>query len=81
VCLSAVIVLENLVHPVLAAAFGSAFGLSGPAELAVVVSAALPTPQNVFGYAVRFDTGVALARDAALLTTFLSVPMVLIVAL
>jgi len=81
VCLSAVIVLKNLVHPVLAWAIGSAFGLSGPALLAVVVSAALPTAQNVFGYAVRFDTGVALARDAALLTTFLSVPVLLVAAL
>lgn len=81
VCLSAVIVLKNLVHPVLAWALGSAFGLSGPALLAVVVSAALPTAQNVFGYAVRFETGVALARDAALLTTFLSVPVLLVAAL
>jgi malonate transporter len=81
VCLSAVIVLKNLVHPVLAWAIGSAFGLGGPALLAVVVSAALPTAQNVFGYAVRFETGVALARDAALLTTFLSVPVLLVVAL
>ena len=55
VCLGAVIVLKNLVHPVLAWTIGTAFGLSGPALLAVVVSAALPTAQNVFGYAVRFD--------------------------
>jgi malonate transporter and related proteins len=81
VCLGAVIVLKNLVHPALAWLIGTAFGLTGPALLAVVVSAALPTAQNVFGYAVRFDTGVALARDAALLTTLISVPVLLLVAL
>ncbi|MFC5138465.1 AEC family transporter [Actinomycetospora rhizophila] len=81
VCLGAVIVLKNLVHPFLAWLIGSAFGLEGPALLAVVVSAALPTAQNVFGYAVRFATGVPLARDAALLTTVVSVPVLLLVAL
>ncbi|MEJ2887091.1 AEC family transporter [Actinomycetospora aeridis] len=81
VCLGAVIVLKNVVHPVLAWLIGSAFGLTGPALLAVVVSAALPTAQNVFGYAVRFATGVPLARDAALLTTVVSVPVLLVVAL
>ncbi|MDD7937132.1 AEC family transporter [Actinomycetospora lutea] len=81
VCLGAVIVLKNLVHPFLAWLIGSAFGLTGPALLAVVVSAALPTAQNVFGYAVRFATGVPLARDAALLTTIVSVPVLLLVAL
>ena len=81
VCLGAVIVLKNLVHPLLALGLGVAFGLGGPALLTVVVSAALHTAQNVFGYAVRFDTGVPLARDAALLTTLLSVPVLLVVAL
>ena len=81
VCLGAVVALKNVVHPVLAWALGTAFGLGGPALLAVVVSAALPTAQNVFGYAVRFGTGVTLARDAALVTTVVSVPVLLVVAL
>ncbi|PVZ12068.1 hypothetical protein C8D89_103399 [Actinomycetospora cinnamomea] len=81
VCLGAVVALKNLVHPLLAWLLGLAFGLDGPALLTVVVSAALPTAQNVFGYAVRFDTGVALARDAALVTTVVSVPVLLLVAL
>ncbi len=54
-------------------------GLSGPALLAVVVCAALPTAQNVFGYAVRFDQGVALGRDAGLVTTLASVPVLVTV--
>jgi len=81
VCLGAVVVLKNLVHPALAWALGLTFGLSGPALLTVVVSAALPTAQNVFGYAVRFGVGVALGRDAALVTTVVSIPVLLFVAL
>lgn len=38
----------------------------------LVVCAAPPTAQNVFGYAVRFDQGVVLGLDAALAIT--SVP-------
>ena len=44
-------------------------GLEGHALLAVVVCAALPTAQNVFGYAVRFGQGITLGRDAGLATT------------
>ena len=73
--LAAVVVLKNLVHPLLALLLALLLGLQGPALLAVVVCAALPTAQNVFGYAVRFDHGVVLARDAALTTTVLSVPV------
>jgi malonate transporter and related proteins len=48
----------------------------GPAEtLAIAISTALPTAQNVFGYAVRFAQGVSLARDAALVSTIVSVPV------
>jgi malonate transporter len=60
---------------VLALLLGMALGLSGHALLAVVVCAALPTAQNVFTYAVRFEKGVNLARDAALITTIVSVPV------
>ena len=45
-------------------ALGLLLGLSGHALLAVDVCAALPTAQNVFGYAVRFGQGVTLGRDA-----------------
>jgi malonate transporter and related proteins len=80
--LAAVMVLKNLVQPALALALGLALGLSGHALLAVVVCAALPTAQNVFGYAVRFGQGVTLSRDAGLATTVASVPvLVTVVAL
>jgi len=79
--LAVVAVAKMAVMPVtawLVARFG--FGLSGTALLAAVMTAALPTAQNVFVYAVRYQRGVALARDAVAVTTPLAVPTVLIVA-
>lgn len=70
-----VVALKNLVHPLLAWGLATAVGADEHALLAAVVCAALPTAQNVFGYAVRFDQGVQLARDAALMTTIVSLPM------
>ncbi|MBW0106428.1 AEC family transporter, partial [Pseudonocardia sp. KRD291] len=65
VSLWSAVALKNVVHPLLAWVMGGpVLGLTGPALLAVVVCAALPTAQNVFGYAVRYDRGVVLARDA-----------------
>jgi malonate transporter and related proteins len=77
--LLAVLLLKNLGQPLLALALGVLFGLAGPALLAVVVCAALPTAQNVFGYAVRFGQGVTLGRDAGLVTTVVSAPVLLTV--
>ena len=73
--LFAVLLLKNLVQPAVALALGLLLGLDGHALLAVVVCAALPTAQNVFGYAVRFGQGVTLGRDAGLATTLVSVPV------
>jgi malonate transporter len=73
--LATVLLLKCIVHPALALLLGLVLGLEGHALLAVVVCAALPTAQNVFGYAVRFDQGVVLGRDAALSTTVVSVPV------
>jgi predicted permease len=70
-----VLLPKNLVQPVVALALGLALGLSGHALLPVVVCAALPTAQNVFGYAVRFGQGVTLGRDAGPATTPASVPV------
>lgn len=75
-----VVAVKNVVHPLLALLLGGpVLGLSGAALTAVVVCAALPTAQNVFGYAVRFDEGVRLGRDAALTTTVVSVPVLVAV--
>ncbi|GAA1396712.1 AEC family transporter [Pseudonocardia kongjuensis] len=75
------VLIKNVVHPAIAWAFAAGvLGLTGPALLAVVVLAALPTAQNVFGYAVRYERGVTLARDTALATTVVAVPVLLVVA-
>ncbi|WP_432050657.1 AEC family transporter [Verrucosispora sp. NA02020] len=76
------VVLKTLVHPAVAylvARFG--LGLSAPLVLACTVTAALPTAQNVFVYAVRYGRGVVLARDAILLSTVTAVPVLIAVAL
>lgn len=76
VSLWSAVALKNVVHPLLAWTIGGlVLGLTGPGLLAVVVCAALPTAQNVFGYAVRYERGVVLARDAALTSTVASVPV------
>ena len=68
------------VMPGLAAAVGLAVGLSGAQLLAPVVTATLPTAQNVFMYASRYGVAKDLARDAVLLTTAGFVPVVLLAA-
>lgn len=73
--------LKLLVMPVLAWVIaGPLFGLTGDALFTAVVLAALPTGQNVFNYAQRYGRGVVLARDAVLLTTLGSIPLLVVVA-
>jgi predicted permease len=45
------------------------------------VLAGLPTAQNVLVYATRYDRSVLVARDAVLLTTLGSLPVLLVVSL
>jgi malonate transporter and related proteins len=72
--------LKLMVQPVMAYAIAAyALGLTGRDLLAVTVIAALPTAQNVFTFAVRYDRGVILARDTIFVTTVLSVPVILII--
>ena len=67
-----------LVCPLLAILVGSLLGLRGAELLVPVTTASLPTAQNVFMYASRYERGVSLARDAVLLTTAGFVPVVLL---
>lgn len=53
--------------------------MQGHALLAVVVCSALPTAQNIFVHATRYDRATTLARDTILLTTIGSVPVILLV--
>ena len=70
----AITLLKLAVMPVIAWALGTYWlGLEGKALFAVVILAALPTAQNVFTYAVRYGTNVAMARDTVMFTTLASV--------
>lgn len=55
-------------------------GLSGVELLAVTVTSALPTAQDVFVYASSQDRGTLLVRDVVLPSTVLSVPVLVAVA-
>ncbi len=55
-------------------------GLGETALLAVTVTAALPTAQNIFVHATRYDRAVLLARDSIFVTTILSVPALFAIA-
>ncbi|WP_167149532.1 AEC family transporter [Actinomyces sp. ZJ308] len=74
------VVWKLAVMPGLAVVVGLAAGLGGAQLLVPVVTAALPTAQNVFMYASRYGVGKDLARDAVLLTTAGFVPVVLLAA-
>lgn len=75
--------LKLVLHPVLAFLFGRfVFGMEDIPLLAVTLFAALPTAQNVLIAAIRYDRGRGIARQAALVTTALSIlPMIAIVTL
>ncbi|MFJ6418037.1 AEC family transporter [Paeniglutamicibacter sp. NPDC091659] len=57
------------------------FGLEGNDVFIVVIMAALPTAQNIFVTASRYERGVVLAKDTVLLTTIVAVPAMMLVPL
>ncbi|NEM91884.1 AEC family transporter [Galbitalea soli] len=74
--------LKLVVMPLVAWVLGAlVFGLTGLSLFAVVTLAALPTAQNVFNYAQRYDAGTTLARDTVLITTVGSIPVLVVVSL
>jgi malonate transporter and related proteins len=75
------VALKTVVQPVLAYTLGRwVVHAHGVALLAVTVTSALPTAQNVFVYATAYGCGTELARDAVLLSTALSVPVIVGIA-
>lgn len=56
------------------------FGLAAPELLAVTVTAALPSAQNIYVIASRYDTDLLLARDAIFYSTLFSVPTITLIA-
>jgi malonate transporter and related proteins len=74
------VLIKLIVQPIVAYLIGAYLvGLTGHNLLAVTVIAALPTAQNVFTFAMRYDRGVILARDTIFVATVLSVPVILII--
>ncbi len=72
-----------IVHPLIAYLFARfALGMEGGHALfAVVVTSALPTAQNVFVAANRYQAGITVAKDTVLITTIVAVPAMIAVAL
>ena len=66
--------------PAIAWLAGTALGLSSDLLYAAVILAALPTAQNVYNYAATYRTGQTVARDTVFITTFLSLPAMLVIA-
>lgn len=74
-------VFKLVLQPLLAyllAAFG--LGLEGHELFTAVVLAALPTAQNVFVAAARYERGVVVAKDTVLVTTVVAIPALMAVA-
>lgn len=70
------------IQPALAYLFARfALGMDGHALFAVVVISSLPTAQNVFVAASRYNTGLTVAKDTVLITTIVAVPAMIGVAL
>ena len=76
-----IVALKLVVQPLVAILIAKfALGLEGQDVFAVAVVAGLPTAQNVFTHAVRYQRAVILARDAIILTTILAVPALIVIA-
>ncbi|KAB2974430.1 AEC family transporter [Streptomyces sp. SS1-1] len=75
------VALKSLGQPAAAWALAAGvFGLRGAPLLDVVVTSALPAAQNLYTYASTYGVAERLARDAILLSTVLSVPVLVAVA-
>lgn len=57
------------------------FGLTGGMLVAAVIMAGLPTAQNIFITAQRYERGVTVAKDTVLITTICAIPMMVLLAL
>ncbi|MFF8570063.1 AEC family transporter [Streptomyces sp. CA-100214] len=75
------VALKAFGQPAVAWALASGvFGLRGDQLLDVVVTSALPAAQNLYTYASTYEVGERLARDAILVSTVVSVPVLVGVA-
>jgi predicted permease len=79
--LASVVVLKLLLHPLVAFLVCLALDVTGPARLAAVVCAALPTGQNVYVLARQYRPDPGPQRDAVLVSTALSMVTLSVVVL
>lgn len=71
-----------LIHPALAWVLAYfVFGLRGEMLVASVIMAGLPTAQNIFVTASRYNEGVIVAKDTVLITTICAIPLMMVLAL
>lgn len=73
-------VLKLAVMPVVAWGVGVGLDLDDRVLLGVVITAALPTAQNIFLHATRYRVGEDVSRETILITTLASLPVALLVA-
>lgn len=74
-------VTKLLLQPTIAWAIGGPLlGYTGTDLLAIVVTSALPTAQNVYVYALRYRQAETLTRDVVFITTILSIPTIILSA-
>ncbi|ALG29845.1 hypothetical protein AOZ07_13235 [Glutamicibacter halophytocola] len=70
-----------VIHPALAWVLAYlAFGLRGEMLVASVIMAGLPTAQNIFVTASRYNHGVTVAKDTVLITTICAIPLMMLLA-
>ena len=75
------VVLKSVAMPIVAFLLARfAFGMSEQLVYACTIMAALPTAQNMYQYALRYDRATVIVRDVVLLTTVLSMPVMLLIA-
>ena len=73
--------LKNIVMPIIAFLLAYfVMGFRGSELYACVVLAALPTGQNVYNYAARYNVGLTFARDGILISTMTSPLFIALIA-
>ena len=73
--------IKVVLMPIASYLFGYfVFDLDGAQLFAVVAVSALPTAQNIYNFASRYDRAIVVTRDTVLLTTIMSMPALLVIA-
>ncbi|ORC22803.1 MULTISPECIES: AEC family transporter [Rothia] len=73
---------KNVLMPLIAYLLARfVFDLSDQDVFAATILAALPSAQNMYNYAVRYNVATTLARDIVLLTTLGAMPVILVISL